>query len=91
MLVCAWLGITASMLEASIPYVRALAFNDTGRAVLKQARRHLQVINAGEAVDHPYYQLEQRCGDLYALTRVDAIDPPGGEEKQRVYYHKERP
>ena len=89
MLLCAWLGITASMMESLPPYVRVLAFNDTGRAVLKQARSHLQIINAGESVDHPYYALERRCSDLYALTRTDAIDPPDGEEKERIYYHKE--
>jgi predicted nucleotidyltransferase len=89
MLLCAWLGITAEELAAPAPYVRALAFNDMGRTVLKQVRNHLHSINAGESVDDPYYRLEQRCADLYALTRADAIDPPGQEEKQRVYYHKE--
>jgi len=90
MLLCAWLGISEEMLKIPAPYVRALAFNDTGRAVLKQAREGLQVINAGEAIDHPYYPLECRCADLYALSRTDTTDPPGGEEKQRVYYHKEK-
>ena len=91
MLLCAWLGISEEMLKIPAPYVRAQAFNDTGRAVLKQAREGLQVINAGEAIDHPYYPLECRCADLYALTRLDTIEPPGGEEKQRIYYHKESP
>ena len=90
MLLCAFLSITEECLSSPAPYVRALAFNDTGRAVLKQARDHLQVINAGESVDHPYYQIECRCADLYALTRADAMDPPGDEEKQRIYYHKEK-
>ena len=91
LLLCAFLGISADCLASPAPYVRALAFNDTGRAVLKQARDHLQIINAGESADHPYYQMECRCADLYALTRADGIDPPGQEEKQRIYYHKEIP
>ena len=89
MLLCAFLGITAECLSSPAPYVRALAFNDTGRIALKHAREHLQVVNAGETVDHPYYQLERRCADLYALTRLDSVDLPGDEEKQRVFYHKE--
>ncbi len=91
MVMCAFLGITAQDLASPAPYVRALALNDRGRAVLKQAREKMHIINAGESVDHPYYDLERRCADLYALTRVDAIDPPGMEEKQRIYYHKENP
>ena len=90
MLLCAFLGITGEVLSSPAPYVRALALNDLGRTVLKQAREHLQVINAGESVDHPYYQLERRCADLYALTCPDSIEPPGDEGKQRVYYHKEK-
>ncbi len=91
MLMCAFLGITKDDLASPAPYVRALAFNDAGRSVLKQVKQHMLCINAGESVDHPYYDLERRCADLYALTRLDAIDPPGGEEKLRIYYHKENP
>ena len=90
MLLCAFLGITEECLSAPAPYVRALAFDDTGRTVLKQAREKFPVINAGESVDHPYYQMERRCADLYALTRLDSVDPPGDEERQRVFYHKEK-
>ena len=88
MLICAFLGITAEMLAEPAPYVRALALNDTGRSVLKQIRQLMPCINAGEAVDHSYYDLERRCADLYALFAA-AIEAPGGEEKQRIYYHKE--
>ena len=89
MLLCAFLGITEADLSSPSPYVRALALNDRGRSVLKQAREFMHIINAGESVDHPYYQMERRCADLYALTRLDAIDPPGDEDKQRIFYHKE--
>ena len=86
MLMCAFLGITAEDLRSPAPYVRALALNDMGRTVLKQAREQMHIINAGEAVNDPYYDLERRCADLYALTRLDIIDTPGAEEKQRIFY-----
>ena len=85
---CAFLGITKEDLEAEVPYTRVLAFNDTGRAILKEAKKTHTFVNAGEAVDHPHWELEKRCGDLYGLFRVEEIDPPGMEEKRRVYYHR---
>ena len=88
MIMCAFLGITAEMLSTPAPYVRTLALNDRGRSVLKQARQHMHCINAGESVDHPYYNLERRCADLYGLFILHTPEAPGGEEKQRVYYHK---
>jgi predicted nucleotidyltransferase len=90
MLICAFLGITAQMLDSPAPYVRALALNDRGRTVLKQARQKLPVINAGEAVDDAYFALERRCADLYGLFAA-TTEAPGSEEKQRIYYHKELP
>ena len=86
MLLCAFLGITAQMLSTPAPYVRTLALNDRGRTVLRQAKQQLHCINTGESVDQPYYALEKRCADLYALSAA-AIEAPGGEEKQRVFYH----
>ena len=88
MLMCAFLGITAEMLDVSAPYVRTLALNDTGRSVLKSAKQHMLCINAGEVPDSPYWLLEKRCADLYSLFAA-TIEAPGGEEKQRIYYHKE--
>jgi predicted nucleotidyltransferase len=88
MVMCAFLGITAQDLASPAPYVRALALNDRGRTVLKQARERLHIINAGETVDHPYFRLERRCADLYGLFSA-TIEAPGAEEKQRIYYHKE--
>ena len=88
MLMCAFLGITSEMLSEPVPYVRTLALNDTGRSVLKSAKQLLHCINAGESVEHPYYALECRCADLYALFAA-TVEAPGGEEKQRIYYHKE--
>ena len=88
MLMCAFLGITDEMLAQPAPYVRTLALNDRGRSVLKQAKQLMQCINAGEAVDSPYFQLEKRCGDLYGLFAA-TLEAPGSEEHQRIFYHKE--
>ena len=91
MIMCAFLGISAETLAAPVPYTRVLAFNDTGRAVLKEAKKAGTFLNAGESADHPYWDLEKRCGDLYGLFCTDSIAAPGVEESRRVYYHKENP
>ncbi len=87
MVMCAFLGITKDMLEEKAPYVRCLALNDRGRTVLKQLKQHMPCINPGEAVDHPYWYLEKRCGDLYGLFCTGGPEPPGTEEKARISYH----
>ncbi len=86
MVMCAFLGITREMLTEMPPYIRALAFRDAGRSVLKQVKQHTACINAGEAIDHPYWQLEKRCGDLYGLFCTDCPEAPGREEKYRIFY-----
>ena len=91
MIMCAFLGITEEILTSPVPYTRVLAFNDTGRAVLKEAKKTACFLNAGESADDPYWELEKRCSDLYGLFCVDGISPPHAEESRRVYYHKENP
>lgn len=86
MLMCAFLGIDQETLEAPVPYTRVLAFNDRGRALLKDAKKHYSFRNAGESADHPYWELEKRCGDLYGLFCTDCIEAPGAEEKRRIFY-----
>lgn len=88
MVMCAALGITKDLLEAQVPYNRVLAFNDRGRAVLKEAKRQGAFLNAGEMAEHPYCALERRCGELYGLFSTEAPEAPGAEENRRVYYHK---
>ena len=88
MVMCAFLGITKEMLEAEVPYTRVLAFNDTGRGILKEAKKYGLFLNAGESADHPHWELEQRCGDLYGLFCTNGTEAPGAESKRRVYYHK---
>ena len=89
MAMCAFLGITAEDLSAPVPYVRTLAFNDRGRAVLRLASQTGLFLNAGESHDNPYYTLERRCGDLYGLFCLDAIEAPGSESKRRIHYLSE--
>ena len=87
MLMCAFLGITEEMMAAEAPYIRVLAFTDRGRGILKQAKKHGGFRNAGEAAEHPYWELEKRCGDLYGLFCTEGTEMPGMEEKRRIYYH----
>lgn len=86
MVMCAFLGISQEMIASPAPYVRVLAFNDTGRKLLRQKKEDFPVINAGERVDHPYWELECRTTDLYGLFAVEIPDPPGREQSRRVVY-----
>ena len=86
MVMCAFLGITEEMMDSPSPYVRVLAFNDTGRKILRQKKETFPIVNAGESVDHPYWELEKRAGDLYGLFASDLPDPPAMEQNRRVVY-----
>lgn len=86
MVMCAFLEITAEDLQMEIPYVRVLAFTTKGRSLLKEAKKAGLYLNAGEAFDHPYWNLEKRCGDLYGLFCTEGVEPPGAEENRRIYY-----
>ena len=86
MLMCAYLGITKEMLEQPAPYTRVLALNDKGRTALKQARLSGTFPHVGEAMDDPYWALEQRAADLYALFRESAPAPAGLESMQRIFF-----
>ena len=88
MVMCAFLGITEELINAPVPYTRVLAFNDTGREILKQARETGAFINAGEVQNHPYQELEDRCGDLYGLFARQP-EAPGRARKERVFYWNE--
>ncbi|MBR2048433.1 MAG: nucleotidyltransferase family protein [Oscillospiraceae bacterium] len=86
MLLCAGLGITETMLEAPVPYVRVLGFNDRGRQVLRTAREKLTLVNIGQRMEHPYQALEERWGALYGLFAQDGPEPPDQEERLRIIY-----
>ena len=86
MVLCAFLGLTREWLETPAPYVRILAFDDTGRMLLKEHREHGFLQNAGAAGTGAYWDLEKRCGDLYGLFCLSAPEPPGTEQLRRVQY-----
>ena len=86
MLLCAFLDITEEMLAVPAPYVRVLALNDRGREILKSARKDFDFVNAGEAREGDYAQLESRCGALYGLFTEQAPEAPDAENRRRVRY-----
>ena len=70
LLLCAYLGISAAMLEAPAPYVRVLALGARGGQLLRAARERgrIPLLNAGaRAEDTPYAQLERQSTLLYDL------------------------
>ncbi len=89
MVMCAFLGLTKEDLGTPAPYARVLALNDRGRELLNTARKTGHFPNIGETVDHPYQQLESRCGSLYGLFAEGAPDIPHQASLDRVYYHKQ--
>ncbi len=86
MVMCAYLDISPEMIASPAPYVRLLAFNDKGRSILRKKKEDFPVVNAGEPVDHPYWALEKRAGDLYGMFCTEGLEPPAAEENRRVVY-----
>ena len=89
MVMCAFLDITLQDMLSPVPYTRVLAFSDTGRSVLKEARKNGTFLNAGEIDLSPYGEKERQTGDLYGLFAIGSPEAPGTESKRRVYYQKE--
>lgn len=89
MLLCALLGISEETLRQPAPYVRVLALNARGAAVVRAARKDgsIPVINAGErAPELQYAETERRAAALYGLFREGKIQPP--VESKRVFIDK---
>lgn len=85
MLLCAYLGLDRETMEAAPPYVRILGFTDAGQAVLRQMKRHVPLVNAGQQPAAAWYAaLENRASDLYDLFSVSATRPAGEEARQRI-------
>lgn len=85
MVMCAFLGITEKDIASPAPYVRVLAFNDTGRTILRSARESGLFYNTGEDTGVPYQDLEYRAGIVYHLFCQNG-EPPYDERSRRVYY-----
>ena len=92
LLLCAYLGIDAQTLLREAPYVRVLAFDEKGRALLREMRRNggLPIVNAGErGPDAEYFALECRCAALYGLFSENPAETNGvPEEKIRIFQRK---
>ena len=86
MILCAFLGITDEMMNMDIPYVRVLGFNDRGREILSGVKKSGFFINAGQAADHPIWELENRWEDLYGLFQAGTPGLPGAAKNRRVVY-----
>ena len=89
MMMCAFLGLTEDDMKTPAPYPRVLAFNDRGRAVLKEAKKTGLFLNAGERHDSDYCRREFIMGDLYGLF-AETVEAPGAESRRRVHYQKEQ-
>ena len=88
MVMCAYLGITDGQLHERAPYVRVLAFDAAGRALLRQmhARAPEYLVHAGQRVqESDYAQLEARSEALYALFCEGTV---AADEKNRVFQKK---
>lgn len=87
LVMCAHLGITQEDLQRPVEYVRALAFNETGSALLKKAKKNgsIPIVNAGQTpADAAYYAIECRAARLYGLFAVG--EPENlSEEKIRIF------
>lgn len=89
MLLCAYLGISRKMLEAEAPYLRVLAMNDQGRAVLRQMHETstVTILHAGQTPPAgEYAALERRAEDLYGLFCEGPVGMPGKKRQERVIY-----
>ena len=88
MLLCAFLGLTEQQLTEPAPYVRVLAFDADGRAILRAAQGGLSLLHAGErAQDCAFAETERRCRALYGLFRENGPAEPA--PKSRVYVQRD--
>ena len=92
LLLCAYLGIDAGQLAEVPPYVRALACDEQGQTLLRQAKKRGEIclVNAGQRPpDLPYYAMECRAADLYTLFGAPGTCCCAGmEQKYRIFRKK---
>jgi len=86
MVMCAFLGLDQSTLASPPDYTRVLAFNDRGRQILSEHRKSGTFLHTGEKIDHPHWQVEQRCEALYGLFAASAPGAPDTALSSRVRY-----
>lgn len=88
LLLCGYLGIVQEMLDAPAPYVRVLAFSESGRDVLRQAKRAgtRPLVNAGATPpEKNYWTMEQRAAALFELFRCGEVGRADSERTTRVF------
>ncbi len=78
--------------KTPVPYLKVLAFNDKGRALLKELQNtcSLPIVTKasdGEAIDKRHFALECRATDLYSFCRYDK-KPMGLEYTHSPVYVK---
>ena len=86
MLLCAFLGISAALLEQPAPYVHILAMDDRGRRLLRQMHEtsSIPLLHPGQTPpEGAYAALERRAADLYGLFREGTVAAPGRREQIR--------
>ncbi len=69
MVLCAFLGLQEKDFSQVTPYVRILAFNETGQKLLRRAvdEAPLSLLHPGQRADGAYAALESRAERLYPL------------------------
>ena len=93
MLLCAYLGIDEALLCAQAPYIRVLAANERGQAVLRRANKNgSPLLHAGDrAPSCPYAELEQRADDLFGLFCTDEKYYVNQEQQHRLFRPADAP
>ena len=75
-LLCAFLGISADMKKAGVPYIRVLGFTKKGKELLREMKLKASlpvVTNYGDIKklgekERQYYELESRVRDIFSLA-----------------------
>lgn len=88
MVLWAWLGLTPTDFPAEVPYLRVLAANGTGRALLARMREAASVPVLTKPANvrllgpeaQALFALEARASDLYTLAYPDLSAARGGAE-----------
>lgn len=88
LLLCAYLGISSTVLSSPLSYARILAASEAGRTLIRAAKKAsvIPLVNPGEEPrDTTYYRLEVQASDLFTLFCVP--DPPHCKMEQNARLH----